>query len=614
MKKIIFVGSIVVALTSCSSVKKEEKVKKTPKYIADIIQKEETEKHNERIGWWREARFGCFIHWGVYSELGGIWKGKPVKGYAEHIQRICKINQEEYRKEVVEKFNPVKFDADAWVKTIKDAGMKYLIITAKHHDGFAMFDSQANDYNIVKATPFHRDPMKELKLACDHYGIRFGFYYSHAFDWGEKDGVGNDWEWKNPGGDKHFYGGSRWWKKHPEKMQAVHDSYIVNKCMPQIRELLLNYHPDIIWFDTPGKISPKENEQLLAFVRKTAPWVVVNGRLVRKPFTEGGGDYQNTCDRPAEFYPVDGDWEAIPTTNESYGYHKMDKSHKSVEHFVKLLSKSAARGGNLLLNIGPRGDGTIDPPDLKILRGIGAWMKVNGEAIYGTRRTTLPVQAWGQSTMKGNTIYLHIHDFPKNNVLILGGLKSPVKKVWALSDTNKTALVIGVQKGNDIGIWVPKKLSKELVPVLVVESAGEIKTDPIRLISPTQVNRFHVFDGIRKGSKLRYGAGKARDSYVKNWSKKSDYMLWKNRITAPALFEVYIEYDADKNAGQNLYIVKVGKKTFQEKVLPNVVRKKIFLGTVQLKPGENDITVKAVELASKNLFNLRAVTLKPIEK
>jgi hypothetical protein len=266
------------------------------------------------------------------------------------------------------------------------------------------------------------------------------------------------------------------------------------------------------------------------------------------------------------------------------------------------------------MNIGPRGDGTIDPPDLKILKGIGAWMKVNGEAIYGTTRTTLPVQAWGQSTMKGDKIYLHIHDFPKNNVLILGGLKSPVKKVWILSDTNKTALVMGLQRNKDIGIWLPKNLSKQLVPVLVVESAGTIKTDPVRLISATQINRFHVFDGIRKGSKLRYGAGKARDSYVKKWPKKSDYMLWKNRITAPASFEVYIEYDADKKAGQNVYIVKVGEKTFQEKVLPNVAHKKILLGTVQLKSGENDISVKAVELVSKNLFNLRAVTLKPVTK
>src|SRR5262245_24828452 len=208
---------------------------------------------DERIGWWREARFGGFMHWGVYAVLAGEWQGKPVNGYSEHIQRKMKIDQATYRREAVERFNPVAFHAEEWAALLKKAGMRYLIITSKHHDGCALLDSDVSDYNVVDATPFRRDPMRELADACRRQGIKFGFYYSQAFDWGEADGAGNDWEFKNPGGDRRI-GGTNWWESIPEEFPRIQEKYVNAKAIPKFKELIAKYDPYILWFDTSGKL------------------------------------------------------------------------------------------------------------------------------------------------------------------------------------------------------------------------------------------------------------------------------------------------------------------------------------------------------------------------
>ena len=212
---------------------------------------------DKRMRWFDNARFGMFIHWGVYSPLGCSWNGKRYNGYGEHIQRMARIPVEVYKKEVAARFNPEEFDAEEWIRIAKETGMGYFIITSKHHDGFAMYDSKVSDYNIVKATPFGRDPMKELRDACRKAGIKFGFYYSHAFDWGEKDGVGNDWDYDNPGGDK-LLGGRNWWETRKEFLPVAR-KYVDEKAIPQIRELIANYDPDIMWYDTPHKLPMEES-------------------------------------------------------------------------------------------------------------------------------------------------------------------------------------------------------------------------------------------------------------------------------------------------------------------------------------------------------------------
>src|SRR5215831_9188928 len=445
---------------------------------------------NQRLAWWRDARFGCFIHWGVYSGPGGEWNGKPFEGYAEHLMRIQKIPLAEYKAKVVAPFNPTKFNAEEWVRLIQGAGMRYLIVTAKHHDGFAMWPSKVSKYNIRDATKFTRDPMRELADACRRNGIRFGFYYSHAFDWEDPDAPGNDWDYDNPGGDRKLHGGDSWYDQSPELLEKAR-RYVDRKAIPQVRELIRMYHPDILWFDTPQKLPVSEQLRVVQAVREADPNVIINGRAARS----GGkqfGDYQNTGDRAAEFRAPEGDWETIPTTNESYGYHRFDNSHKPPEYFVRLLAKVAARGGNVLLNIGPMGTGEIDTKDQMILRGIGRWMSENGNSIYGTRRTPLAPQAWGETTLKGGTMFLHVLNWPPDGRLVIGGLNG------------------------DATITVPKIAPDPIDSVIPYPVEGTLNPDPVRLLSATQRNVLGVFDSQ---TTLGFTDGKAPHAYVQGWSR-----------------------------------------------------------------------------------------------
>src|SRR6187401_431960 len=222
--------------------------------------------HDQRVQWWGEAKFGMFIHWGIYSLPGGEWKGKKVSGYAEHLMRKEKISRDEYL-DLAHEFNPVKFNAEEWILNAKKAGMKYFIITAKHHDGFAMYDSKVSDFTIARQTSFNRDPMAELATAAKKHGIKFGFYYSHAFDWEHPDAPGNDWDYQQPGGDKKLHGAEQWYDEHPEMLERAAKNYVDRKAIPQLKELIANYHPDILWFDTSGKLPFSEQIRIVEACR-----------------------------------------------------------------------------------------------------------------------------------------------------------------------------------------------------------------------------------------------------------------------------------------------------------------------------------------------------------
>jgi len=590
-------------------------------------------ERDARLGWWREARFGMFVHWGVYSGLSGTWNGKAYGGYAEHIQRMAKIPCAVYRREVAGKFNPTGFNADEWIRRAKEAGMGYFVITAKHHDGFAMFDSQVSDYNIVKATPFARDPMRELQAACKKYGLKFGFYYSHAFDWGEENGPGNDWDYPNPGGDRLLHG-ANWWETFPEFLPKAR-KYVDEKSIPQLLELIRNYDPDIIWFDTPHKLPPEENLRILAAVRKAKPGLVVNGRLVR-----GAGDYESTCDRPAEFPPHAGDWEGVPTTNESYGYNQNDHAHKPPVHFIQLLAKSAARGGNELMNIGPMGTGQMDAADIAILAGIGRWWRSNGESIRGTTRTPLAVQAWGESTLRrssgpaqpGDTLYLHVFDWPRDGRLVIGGLKTDVRSARILAATRAVPLALRRLNPLDVCIeGLPKVAPDAADSVIAVECVGAPQTDPARLPATNlAANTLRGFDAQLEGQ-LQFGPGKTKDAWVTNWTKKNDAVVWPARLNTKATFELALVYDAPKDSkggkvkegdagkershaskgASGVYVVKLGSQVVEHKVgSGDNVRD--ALGKLTLEPGAFEIRVTAKEIAGEELLRLRALILKPV--
>ena len=515
---------------------------------------------SHRLEWWREATFGCFVHWGVYAVAGGEWKGRR-SGYAEHIERVMQFTQVEYKAHFIDQFNPVYFDAQEWIRAVKAAGMRYFIVTAKHHDGFAMYPSQACPYDI-RMTPFHRDPMMELREACRREGIRFGLYYSHAFDWEHPDAPGNDWEYTNGGGDRRLFEGPRglWFDEHPELVPRTARYYVDGKSIPQIMELIKTYRPDLLWFDTAHKLPFSENLRILRAIREADPDIIVNGRLAP---VQGipTGDYLNTGDRAAEFFPTDGPWETIPTTNESYGYSKVDKSHKPPEHFIRLLAKCVARGGNMLMNVGPTALGKIDAADLEILKGIGEWMKINDESIYGASRSPLCVQPFGETTLKGNTLYLHVFERGDGKIT-LAGVINHIKKAYLLADPGKHVLPTRRLNCYDTEITLPEDLTDSCDTVIAVEFEGELLHDGGRLLSRKNVLR--AFDAYIS-PELSHGDGKAGRDYLYGWTHPEQAVLWRVRPAAFGTYQLRVHYTTEAPDAQGSYSIFVNgvKRTGQ---------------------------------------------------
>lgn len=572
--------------------------------------KKSMETNEERTAWFNEVKFGCFVHWGVYSDAAGEWNGKIVEGYAEHLMRKEMITLPIYKEKLVAEFNPVDFNADEWMRIAQEAGMKYFIITAKHHDGFAMYFSDAYPYDM-RLTKYNRDPMMELKKAAEKYGIKFGFYYSHAFDWEHPDAPGNDWEYDNPGGDKLLHGRD-WWLNYPQFL-ANAAKYVDEKSIPQIKELITKYKPDIIWFDTPHKLPLYENVRILKAIRETDPNIVVNGRLAR--FGDNNlGDYKNTGDRAAHFFPVEGLWESIPTTNESYGYSKHDKSHKSPGHFVRLLASATSRGGNILMNVGPMGNGKWDETDIKIFKTVGNWLNINGESIYGTERSPLPVQYWGEVTKKGNNIYLHVFDWPKNGKLIVGGLTADINKIYSLRDTSKKELSFNNLNQNDLVIDVPKVMPDSMNSVIVINTKGAVNSYPVSLLAHNQTNKLMVFDAQLNGKGFTYGDGKPNREYVTGWKKKEQSISWNFRLNEPAEFNISLNYNTARNDESGTVVLKINDQEIQLNYKPVLEREgsgRLQAGKIKLNAGEHTIQLIAGEYTGNELMRPLYITLTP---
>jgi alpha-L-fucosidase len=369
-----------------------------------------------RLGWWRTARFGMFIHWGLYAQDGCFWKGQD--GKTEHMMRHLKIPLAEYAK-IATEFNPTKFDADRWVRIARDAGMKYMIITSKHHDGFAMWDSKASDYNIVARTPWKRDPIRELAEATRKHGLKLGVYYSLGRDWQDPDVPTKD-----------GYRSNTW--DYPDESKKVFARYFERKVKPQVRELLTQYGPiGVLWFDTPEMISKAQSEELLRLIHSLQPDCIVNARVGHRL-----GDYAVEEQK----IPAGGDpqpWETCMTLNKHWGFKKGDEDWKPPTTLVRTLIDIASKGGNFLLNVGPTGLGEIPPPSVERLAAVGRWMKVNGESIRGTAACPLGKLDWGRCTRKptgsGSTIYLHVFDWPAAGKLTVPGLKGKVESATLLA-------------------------------------------------------------------------------------------------------------------------------------------------------------------------------------
>ena len=333
-----FVGSVllpvcVLALAPVAGVQNSMAAAATP-----TMTPQEKAEHDTRMAWFREGKFGLFIHWGLYALPAGYWKGERSPGIGEWIMNRMKIPVREYE-QLATRFNPVKFDADAWAQLAADAGMKYVVITSKHHDGFAMYGSKVSPYNIVNATPFKRDPLKELAAACAKRGLKFGFYYSQAQDWHEAGGVGNTWDF-GPDDAKDKNGS--------------YDKYLREKAEPQVRELLTGYGPVcLIWFDTPRFMTKERGQRFVDIVRSMQPACLIDGRLGTS------GDYVSTGDNAIPNTNLEGDWEVPATLNRTWGYRTDDHDWKSPGDMVFKLVDIVSKGGNYLLNVGPTAEGVV---------------------------------------------------------------------------------------------------------------------------------------------------------------------------------------------------------------------------------------------------------------
>ena len=438
---------------------------------------QETSK-DKRMKWWREAKFGMFIHWGDYSLLAGVYKGHQMRrGGAEWIMNRMKIPVKEYQ-QYAKKFNPTKYDADAWVKLAKEAGMKYIVITAKHHDGFAMFKTKASKWNIVDATPYGKDVLKPLATACKKYGIKLGFYYSQAQDWNNPGGAAarrvTTEGWLNPDSAKI----DAYTKAHNGHWDPIQTSksmteYINNVAVPQVRELLTNYGDvSVLWWDTPVDMTDEYAEKLQALL-KLQPNIITNNRLKHPNFP---GDTQTPEQKIPTKEEMEGkDWETCMTMNGTWGYKSYDHNWKSSKTLIRNLIDIASKGGNYLLNVGPKADGTFPEESIERLKDIGKWMKVNSEAIYATEASPLDSLGWGRCTMKAdgdNTIlYLFVFDWPTDGKLIVPGLKNKIITSDLLANGSN---LIAESKENNTIIKVPSAAPDSTANVIKLKVEGKI--------------------------------------------------------------------------------------------------------------------------------------------
>ncbi|GAB6165595.1 alpha-L-fucosidase [Thermostilla marina] len=450
-------AALVVALLSASAVHAE----------LPPIPHETPEQRDARMAWWREARFGMFIHWGLYAIPAGEWKGRKINGIGEWIMDRANIPVEEYE-QLAKQFNPVKYDPAEWVRIAKDAGMKYIVITSKHHDGFCLFDSKVTDYDVVDATPYGKDLLRPLAEECRKQGLHFCTYYSIM-------------DWHHPAqyrGSENRY--------NPTRIHEGREREYIDYVKAQLKELLESCDPDVLWFDGewPSWYTEAHGREIYAYLRELKPSIIVNNRVGKgrkgmEGLNRGDQEYVGDFGTPEQQIPATGlpgvDWESCMTMNNTWGYKRDDHNWKSTETLIRNLIDIASKGGNYLLNVGPTAEGEIPPASVERLQGMGRWMKVNGESIYGTQASPFAKTPWGRCTQKkigdDTRLYLHIFDWPASGKLEVP-LGNKALRAVLLADGSE----LNVAAGNDgITITLPRRAPDPIASVIALEIEGEPK-------------------------------------------------------------------------------------------------------------------------------------------
>lgn len=545
-------------------------------------------QRDARMGWWREAKFGMFIHWGIYTVPAGFYDGNPIPKNGEWIMKNGKIPVATYRA-YAKNFNPVKYDPASWATLSQEAGMRYMVITSKHHDGFALFPSAASDWDIADATPWKKDLIAPLADAARAKGLKFGLYYSQ------------DQDWVNPGGSK--YG-----MKEGEGWDAAHhgnfDTYIDRVAVPQVREILTRYKPDVLWWDTPYLMNPARAQKLAALL-PLVPGIIHNNRL--------GGGIKGDTDTPEQFIPATGisgrDWEACMTINKTWGYKSDDHEWKSLSTLITNLVDIVSKGGNYLLNVGPTAEGEIPAESIKLLKEIGAWMKINGESIYGTQASPFRKLTWGRCTLKPSgedtILYLHILNWPSDGKITVPGLTNSVKSVELLAGGTKLTA-----SNSDVGtvISLPASAPDAICSTLkmVVKGKPVIEEVPVTA-SPDGVIRLLPEDASFKGTLKP--EDKKGISHIGSWKNPEDTVSWVLCADHDGKYVVQIEA-ASPTAGSVILVQGLGKlacsipktngnSSFQSAKVGEVALKKGQQVTLTLRPvaeGWHPVSVRKVEL------------------
>jgi len=552
---------------------------------------------SERTRWFRDSKFGIFVHWGPYSVIGR-------HEWARHKLQIPQAEYDKFARE----FNPVNFNAAEWTNLFRSAGAKYVVITSKHHDGFSIYRSRVSEYDM-EITPYAGDPLKQLADAAQRSGLRLGFYHSIM-------------DWKHPD-----YRPLRAWE-HPKTYEEGGDMpRYLDYMKAQLRELLTNYGDvSMIWFDGEWEHKPEEinADGIYDFIRSIQPNTLINDRLYNRR-AGNKADFGT----PEQFVPATGVtgpdgkpvlWESCVTINtDSWGYNKYETDFKTDRDLIRMLIEVVSKGGNLLLNVGPRPDGTIQPEFVERLQSIGRWMDVNSDAIYETTASPFArLPFYGRATVKGSTLYLHVFNWPKDGKLRVPGLNNLVHKAYLLAD--RTANITTARDGDDIVISLPAQAPDDTASVIALQLDGTPQANPYF----EKPNEEGVLTLSAAAAEVESNLGQRLKTenifghvYFTRWTRSEDVPAWKVLVPNAGRYRVSLRYAAPRTSKDLPFLIKVGDTVLSGKTDvtgdPQVFQE-FAIGAIQLKAGEQTLQVQSNAPSGAAAMNLEAVILKPVKR